>query len=597
MASTLMTMRKQLLGWFLLVGLLPLLLLAVGLQWHLERTLVAENEIQLYSMAREKGHLVRERALAVKGQAEQAAALPMLARLLAGSQDQDDQQLSMIAEFSHRFTVLNNHYDMLLVNTAGKVIFTVMGESDYGADLTSDDWKNTAAGEAFDQAKSLMTTVITPFRWYEPSQRRAAFVATPVWDKAGMLVGVMLVQLNDNWLASIAASQIGLSATGEIVLVQQNASGKLVAAAPLRFYPSAAQDSFLLEDHQDTPSKRAMRGDEGWGEGVDYRGVPVVAGRVHIPALQMGLVVKQDSQEVFAPLVSQRYVISVIFMVLLLFVGVAMWVASQRFVAPIQDVARIAASLAQGRWHLRLPETEYPNIEIAQLTIGFNQLAQTVESQLDKLQQQTTVLEEQASELESYARNLEDLVGERTQALERLSLVDPMTGLFNRRHYMNEAPKSWRQAARSQQLLLFIMLDVDKFKEYNDTQGHQAGDNALVRVAHVLQDTCQRSSDIVFRMGGEEMAVLSLVKDVQEVDAIAQRILVSVQMCAIAHPASTVLPVLTVSLGLALFDGSACDAPTEPNIDKLYALADAALYQAKSTGRNRAVIASEKITC
>lgn len=80
-------------------------------------------------------------------------------------------------------------------------------------------------------------------------------------------------------------------------------------------------------------------------------------------------------------------------------------------------------------------------------------------------------------------------------------------------------------------------------------------------------------------------------------EAVAQRILVSVEMCAIAHPASKVLPVLTVSLGVAVFDGAACDAPTEPNMDKLYALADAALYQAKTTGRNRAVIASEKVSC
>lgn len=98
-------------------------------------------------------------------------------------------------------------------------------------------------------------------------------------------------------------------------------------------------------------------------------------------------------------------------------------------------------------------------------------------------------------------------------------------------------------------------------------------------------------------MGGEEMAVLSLVNDDQEVRALADRILTSVQMCAIAHPASSVLPVLTVSLGLSIFDGSACHHAIEPDIDRLYALADAALYQAKSSGRNRAVFAQEKVMC
>jgi two-component system chemotaxis family response regulator WspR len=172
-----------------------------------------------------------------------------------------------------------------------------------------------------------------------------------------------------------------------------------------------------------------------------------------------------------------------------------------------------------------------------------------------------------------------------------------MTGLFNRRHFMSEAPKLWRQAARNQQKLLFILLDVDKFKEYNDTQGHQAGDEALIRVAQVLQQQCQRSNDIALRMGGEEMAILSLIKTEQEAIAIAERILTGMQLCAIPHPASGVMPFLTVSIGLSIFDGEFCHAPTETNIDKLYALADAALYQAKSTGRNRAVLAQEKVTC
>jgi len=450
---------------------------------------------------------------------------------------------------------------------------------------------------AFEQAKQLMTTVITPYRRYEPSQRRAAFVATPVWDAQGNWVGVLLIQLNDTWLASVSTSQMGLSDKGEVVLAQPNSTGKLVAAAPLRFRPDAIQQGFLLDGHHDIPANRAVRGEEGWGEGIDYRGNHVLAGWVHIPSLEMGLVVKQDVDEVLAPMIAQRYAIALVVLALLLFIAGLMRLVTRYFVKPIGDIASVAASLAMGRWYLRLPETNRHNKELQQLAVGINQLAQTVESQLDQLQQQTTELEEQAGELEQYSHNLEGLVAERTQALERLSAIDPMTGLFNRRHYMNEAPKLWRLAARKQDMLMFILLDIDKFKEYNDSQGHQAGDAALVRVAQVIQEICQRSSDIVFRMGGEEMAVLSLVKDKQEALMVSERILMSVAMSNIAHPVSNVLPVLTVSLGVSLFDGAQCSAPTEPNIDKLYALADAALYQAKNRGRNRVVVAQEHIVC
>jgi len=381
------------------------------------------------------------------------------------------------------------------------------------------------------------------------------------------------------------------------MLSQHNPNGKLVAAAPLRFNPSALQDEFLLDGHHNIPANRDIRGEEGWGEGVDYRDNTVLAGWVHIPALQMALVVKQDKKEILAPLLAQRWLILLTLLLLLGFIAGVMLLVIRHFVQPIQNVASVAAALAQGRWYMRIAENQQMSVEIYQLEHGLNQLAETIESQLDKLQQQATELEEQGSELKVYAHNLEDLVAERTQELERLSVVDPMTGLFNRRHYMNEAPKLWRQAARNQQILLFILLDVDKFKEYNDTQGHQAGDNALIRIAQVLQENCRRGSDLVFRMSGEEMAVLSLVQTAQEALILAEHILTAIQMCAIPHPASCVMPVLTASLGLSLFDGTVCNRPIEPDLDHLYGLADAALYQAKTTGRNRAVLANSKLNC
>jgi diguanylate cyclase (GGDEF)-like protein len=596
MASTLITMRKQLLGLFLLVGLLPIVLLAVGLQWHLERALVAEKHVQLYSMAREKGRLVRERVLSVKAQAEQAAVLPSVTRLLIDAQDA--QQHRMVSEFTHRFVALNRHYDVLLVNTVGKVVFSVMGESDSTADLTSSVWRDTLTGVAFEQVKKLLTTVVTPYHWYQPSQCRASFVATPVWDSRGNWVGALMIQLNDSWLNSVTSSQMGLSVTGEVVLAQYNLEGKLVAAAPLRFRPNAVQEGFLLDGHHDIPANRAIRGEEGWGAGVDYRGYPVLAGWVNIPSLQMALVVKQDTEEVLAPLIAQRYVILGSITLLLAIVALLMLWVTRRFVAPIQRIALLTTELSAGRWYMRIPQTDRnTSLELHQLEHGINRLAQTIESQMDTLQQQATELEEQASELKVYGSDLEALVAERTQALARLSEIDPMTGLFNRRHYMSEAPKLWRQAARNQQKMLFILLDVDKFKEYNDTQGHQAGDEALIRVAQVLQQHCQRSNDMVLRMGGEEMAILSLIHSEEEALTLAERLLSAVQMCNIVHPASDILPVLTVSMGLALFDGDTCHAPTETKVDKLYALADAALYQAKSTGRNRAVLARETVAC
>ncbi len=595
MAGTLVSMRNQLLIWLLFVSLVPLILLTFGLQWHLEHVLVAEKKGQLYNMAREKGQLIGERVLAVKAQVTEVAALPSVTRLLIN--EADDMQIRMVAEFSHKLIASTDYYDLLLVNKKGKVVFSQMGESDYGADLTSDEWKLTSSGIAFEQVRKLMTTVITPYRWYAPSSRLASFVTTPVWSVQGEWVGAVFVQLNNDWLDSITASQMGLSATGEVVLSQHNEAGKLVAAAPLRFNEHALRESFLLDGNHDIPANRAIRGEEGSGEGIDYRNHPVLAGWVNIPSLQMALVVKQDTSEVLESLIAQRYVILSLVLVLL---GFVIWIVlffSRSFVKPIQVISNIASLLAQGRWYVRVPKSVSYNMELFHLEQGMNKLAETVENQIDRLQEQATELEEQASELEFYADGLEKLVTKRTQELEQLSVVDPMTGLFNRRHYMSEGPKLWQQAIHNKQQLLFFLIDVDKFKEYNDTQGHQAGDYALIRIAQVLQDCCHCDDDLVFRMGGEEMAILSLVEHEREVHAIAKQILTAVEMCDIPHPASHVLPTLTVSLGVSIFDATACTHPIESNMDKLYALADTALYQAKNTGRNRAVFASELITC
>ncbi len=407
----------------------------------------------------------------------------------------------------------------------------------------------------------------------------------------------MLVKLNDDWLASITSSQLGLSATGEIVLSQQDEQGRLVVAAPLRFNKYAVQDNIQLDLNHNVPANRAVRGEEGGSDGLDYRNQHVLAGWVNLPILQIGLVVKQDMSEILAPVIAQRHIlIAVSTLVLVVIVWVSLLV-TRRFVKPIHELVVIVAALGRGQWMMRVPQNTSHNLEIHQLSMGINQMAETIERQLVQLQQQANELKEQASTLEAHTHNLEDLVTKRTQELERLSVVDPMTGLFNRRHYMNEAPKLWRQAARNQQILLFILLDVDKFKEYNDTQGHQAGDNALIRIAQVLQENCRRGSDLVFRMGGEEMAVLSLVQTAQEALILAEHILTAIQMCAIPHPASCVMPVLTASLGLSLFDGTVCNRPIEPDLDHLYGLADAALYQAKTTGRNRAVLANSKLNC
>jgi len=161
-----------------------------------------------------------------------------------------------------------------------------------------------------------------------------------------------------------------------------------------------------------------------------------------------------------------------------------------------------------------------------------------------------------------------------------MSYIDALTGINNRRSFDNHITHENRMSAGS-----ILMVDVDMFKLYNDTLGHQAGDQALIAVARAIDETLMRSTDLVFRYGGEEF-VVTLPNTLEEAAvSLAARIILNMQALNIPHPASIVATVLTVSVGVAT-------RSTGENIDylELVERADKALYKAKRTGRNRVCV-------
>ncbi|OXS30043.1 MAG: hypothetical protein BCS36_04925 [Desulfovibrio sp. MES5] len=176
---------------------------------------------------------------------------------------------------------------------------------------------------------------------------------------------------------------------------------------------------------------------------------------------------------------------------------------------------------------------------------------------------------------------------------QKMSLVDGLTGVRNRRSFDDSLRGLWRFAQERQQPLALIMLDVDKFKIYNDNYGHQAGDECLKRVAAAMSRAA-RSTDVCARYGGEEFALLLPGADTHTARAVALRIHNEIEREQLPHPASPVNGFVTVSLGVAsLVPGK--DAGSDGKL--LVRNADAALYDAKSTGRNRTHIYGEEMAC
>jgi len=165
--------------------------------------------------------------------------------------------------------------------------------------------------------------------------------------------------------------------------------------------------------------------------------------------------------------------------------------------------------------------------------------------------------------------------------LDRLSHVDALTGIANRRFFDSSLQHAWARHVAENKPLSLLMIDVDSFKQYNDHYGHQAGDNCLCRVAAALKDALHRSGDLVARYGGEEFAVI-LAADRHGAAAVGERMRCAVQSLALPHALSGAASVVTVSVGIGSMLPHAAGSP-----QKLMQDADASLYEAKRCGRNR----------
>lgn len=186
--------------------------------------------------------------------------------------------------------------------------------------------------------------------------------------------------------------------------------------------------------------------------------------------------------------------------------------------------------------------------------------------------------ESQKYELEALKENLETL----TEKLKRLSVIDGLTNLANRRHFDDFFDLSWRGAMRDLQTLSILMIDVDHFKLYNDNYGHQKGDECLRKVAQALSAFGQRAKDLVARYGGEEFAVVLANTTQFYLLRIAETIRKAVEDLNIAHGYSDVTDRITISIGASI-----CTPSRECSQAALLNAADQALYQAKKMGRNR----------
>jgi diguanylate cyclase (GGDEF)-like protein len=176
-------------------------------------------------------------------------------------------------------------------------------------------------------------------------------------------------------------------------------------------------------------------------------------------------------------------------------------------------------------------------------------------------------------------------LAEANAELSRLARIDSLTGIANRRTFDAFLEMQWRTAAREGAAISLLMADIDSFKAYNDTYGHQAGDEALRRVASVIAGASRRLSDLAARYGGEEFSAILPNTGSESALGLARSIVAEVAALRIPHALSTG-GIVSISVGVATLVPSRDGREASGT---LVAQADAALYEAKRRGKNRAV--------
>jgi diguanylate cyclase (GGDEF)-like protein len=264
---------------------------------------------------------------------------------------------------------------------------------------------------------------------------------------------------------------------------------------------------------------------------------------------------------------------------MVLAVSVALY---QRLSGGFQQMLRVARTI-QGRGYRQedycfsKDEMGYLAKRIYEMGLALDDMRQNLEDRVNK----------RTAELQKVTTNLENEV-EKTHAmaeqLRYLAETDELTGLNNRRYFVEQMDKEWKRAVRHNRSLALLIIDVDFFKQVNDRYGHQMGDQCLRVIAATLKLQIRRSSDLVARLGGEEFAVLIPETEFKEACSRAEQLLEQVEQ--IELPPVTLDRKLTISIGIGQLE------PSYKSVNDFINAVDKALYVAKENGRNRFAIAS-----
>ena len=452
-----------------------------------------------------------------------------------------------------------------LADAEGRVVVAADGLLQ-GGDVSKRPWFISGRERIFigDVHEALLLASLLKEEGDEPL--RFVDFAAPVHDRNGQLRGVVATHLHWSWIKAVVAAALPDTArdNGVQVFVRDHLGNVL--------YPFNRVGEFRIDAAlAPVEGSRVLR----WPDEMSWLTIAVPVRSPVAGDLQWQVVLRQPVEAALEAVERLQRELLWLAAPLTLLSMLLAWLMAGSFSRPVEELAEVARRIDGGDETVDFPERSHI-VEVRRLATSLRGMTATLLRRRAELVKTNLWLEQKVE-----ARTAE--LQQANEKLAALSFADPLTGLANRRRFDETLTTEWSRACRAGTPLALLLIDLDHFKQYNDSLGHQAGDDCLREVAAILQYKVRRAGELAARYGGEEFVVIAADADGQRAAELAESIRLAIEAAAIAHPAAAGSGgVVTASIGVAV-----CVPQPGEQAERLVALADEALYRAKQAGRNR----------
>jgi PAS domain S-box-containing protein len=399
---------NKLLLWFLFIALVPLTSVTAITYFIANASQTKEVKNNLVSIAESKAKQLENYLQERQNNAKAIAQIPTIIDAIEkyetafetyGINSPEYQNLDKkYRQFLNGYLEIFGYSNIYLISQSGDAIFSVKKGKELGANYYGANYKNSEIAKVFDRAKTLMQVEVSNFGSLDGATNQpAAYIAAPVFKK-NLIIGVVVLQLNQEQFNKVVNDYTGLGKSGETI-VGSVVGSQIVFISPTRHDPNAAFRRTVKVDKEKVhPLDKASHGQKGIGITLDYQGKETVAAWRYLPSLNGGILVKINTSEAFSSLIALRRVVIVLGLITLCVVILAAFAVAKSISKPVVKLTQVVQDLARGNLNQQAPVLTHD--EIGQLAQSFNFMGK-------KLQESFNIIKAREQELATAKEQLE----------------------------------------------------------------------------------------------------------------------------------------------------------------------------------------------